>query len=116
MMQHRRISIALRNKEFNQGIEYLEKKKIINLEQKNSYTEFRDARNGYVHYGRIVFCQFIFDNSGHLYNLLDMLVGLFESFRLDPIKLNEFNLMQLSFLDSMKEVLNQFVEDNVLIA
>lgn len=104
------------DKEYDQAINLLAKKKKIMGNDKEILLKFRPQRNFYVHYGKIQFCDYIFNNSGILYNLIDVVEKMLGQMGMNETLLLEFNRQQGYYIEQMKEVLEEFAINNSNIA
>ena len=104
------------DKEYDQAINLLAKKKKIVGKDKETLLKFRPQRNLYTHYGKIQFCDYIFNNSGVLYNLIDVVEKLLGQMEINETLLLEFNRQQGNYIEQMKEVLEEFAINNFNVA
>lgn len=104
------------NKQYDQALDLLTKKKKISGSDKETLLGFRKARNYYVHSGRMQFCRFIFDNGTVLYNLISVITELLGGMNMNPNLILEFDYQQGDCIEEMKEVLENFAIDNCITA
>ena len=104
------------NKQYDQGLELLVDKQKISRTDKEVLLDFRRQRNYCTHYGRICFCKFIFENSKVLYELIQVITRLLEQIDMDYDVISYLNLQYSGFIEEMKKVLDEYIQDNQIVA
>ncbi len=104
------------DKQYIQDLSFLCDNRHISKSDKWILLGFRDQRNYSTHYGRIVFCKYIFDNSVVLYNLIQVVAKLIGQLNMDSNSVSDFNSAQMDCIEEMKLALNKFKLDNNLAA
>lgn len=101
------------NSEYDYSIQLLNQKNKITSRDKEILLNYRIKRNYYTHYGRIIFCRYIFDNSYTIYNLLLVIENLLSDMNVNQIEVEKFLVSQEDFIIEMEKVLsnlkNQYV-------
>lgn len=104
------------DKEYDQAIKLLCLKKKINGNDKENLLAFRLERNYCTHFGRVVFCQYIFHNANALFNLLNIICALLGEMPIDKNVFSDFQAQQGNYIEEMKLVLGDFALSNLNIA
>lgn len=103
---------AVTDKQYDQALQLLAKKKKISGNDKEILLDFRKERNFGTHYGRIYFCRYIFDRRDTLINLINVMAILLGNMNVDENVIKAFNDQQGAFVEEMKEVLGLFAAEN----
>lgn len=104
------------DKEYDQAVKLLARKKKISNRDKEILLKFRPERNYCTHYGRIQFCEFIFHNREVLYNLIQVILELLKPMNVDEDIVSKYNLLQGNYIEQIKETLDKFSVDNDYVA
>lgn len=99
---------AVTDKQYDQALQLLAKKKKISGKDKEILLHFRQERNFGTHYGRINFCRYIFDRRDVLFNLINVMTILLGNMNVNENIIKEFNDQQGTFVEEMKDVLGAF--------
>lgn len=104
------------DKEYDQALKLLSRKKKISNSDKEILLKFRPQRNYCTHYGRIQFCTFIFNHQMILYNLIQVILSLLGQMDINYAVVSEYNLLQGDYIEQIKETLDEFSKDNNCVA
>ena len=104
------------DKEYDQALKLLSRKKKISNSDKEILLKFRPQRNYCTHYGRIQFCTFIFNHQMILYNLIQVILSLLGQMDINYAVVSEYNLLQGDYIEQIKETLDEFSRDNNCVA
>ena len=104
------------DKEYDQALKLLSRKKKISNSDKEILLKFRPKRNYCTHYGRIQFCTFIFNHQTILYNLIQVILSLLGQMDINYAVVSEYNLLQGDYIEQIKETLDEFSRDNNCVA
>lgn len=104
------------DKEYDQALKLLSRKKKISNSDKEILLKFRPQRNYCTHYGRIQFCTFIFNHQTILYNLIQVILSLLGQMDINYAVVSEYNLLQGDYIEQIKETLDEFSRDNNCVA
>lgn len=104
------------DKEYDQAINLLAKKDKKIRSDKEALLSFRKERNYNTHYGRLTFCQYIFNTTYPLYNLIYVVCQLLGQMNMNAYLVSEFQNQQGDYIENMKEVLLLFSIDNPNVA
>lgn len=99
---------AVTDKQYDQALQLLAKKKKISGNDKEILLHFRQERNFGTHYGRINFCRYIFDRRDILFNLINVMTILLGNMNVNENIIKEFNDQQGAFVEEMKDVLGAY--------
>ena len=97
--------------EYDKSINLLNKKKLIKKNDIGVLLDFRKQRNGYVHYGRLNFCKYIFDNRFYIDNLLQSVEDLLSNMNMDLKRYEAFSDEQEDYFIEMQKTLSCYINE-----